>query len=96
MFSIFIDVIDNASELLDATRKNAGEMVALKCLAGLFGPLNNVGENGPPAQESKVMFESSESCENVVKRIYKEVILFQNFVLDFLVSRPYVFEVNLA
>ncbi|XP_038904579.1 uncharacterized protein LOC120090944 [Benincasa hispida] len=70
--SLLHDVIDKASELFDGTRKNAGEMVALKCLEGLFGPLNDIGENGPPAQESKVMFDSSESCENVVKRIYKE------------------------
>ncbi|XP_023527259.1 uncharacterized protein LOC111790548 isoform X2 [Cucurbita pepo subsp. pepo] len=59
-------------ELLDGTRKNAGEMVALKCLEGLFGSLNYIGENVLPVQESKVMFDSSESCEDVFKRIYKE------------------------
>ena len=84
MFHLFTDVIDNVSELLDGTRKNAGEMVALKCLEGLFGSLNYIGENVLPVQESKVMFDSSESCEDVFKRIYKEVILFQIFVFRFL------------
>ncbi|KAL4031542.1 hypothetical protein IC575_009827 [Cucumis melo] len=70
--SLLHDVINTASELLDGTRNNAGEMVALKCLEGLFGPLDDIGENGRPAQESKVMFDSSESCLDVVKRIYNE------------------------
>ncbi|KAE8651151.1 hypothetical protein Csa_000883 [Cucumis sativus] len=59
-------------ELLDGKRNNAGEMVALKCLEGLFRPLDDIGENSRPAQESKVMFDSSESCLDVVKRIYNE------------------------
>ncbi|KAA0043692.1 uncharacterized protein E5676_scaffold352G005860 [Cucumis melo var. makuwa] len=70
--SLLHDVINTASELLDGTRNNAGEMVALRCLEGLFGPLDDIGENGRPAQESKVMFDSSESCLDVVKRIYNE------------------------
>lgn len=82
-FSHFTDVIDKALELPEETRKNAGEMVALKCLEGLFDPLNYIGENGPPTQEPKVTFDSSKSCEHVVKRICKEVILFQNLVVDF-------------
>lgn len=51
-------------------------MVALRCLEGLFGSLNDVREDSPPAHQSKVTFDSSESCEDVVKRIYKEVILY--------------------
>lgn len=84
LFSLVIDVINTASELLDGTRNNAGEMVALRCLEGLFGPLDDIGENGRPAQESKVMFDSSESCLDVVKRIYNEVIVFQKLCIRFL------------
>ncbi|XP_022154231.1 uncharacterized protein LOC111021537 isoform X3 [Momordica charantia] len=70
--SLLHDVIEKASELSDDARKNAGEMVALRCLEGLFGSLNDVREDSPPAHQSKVTFDSSESCEYVVKRIYKE------------------------
>lgn len=82
-FYLFTDVIDEGKELPEVTRKNAGEMIALRCLEGLFGPLNYSGENGPPAEQSKVMFDSSECCEDVLKRVCKEVILLQNFVVNF-------------
>ncbi|KAG6596217.1 hypothetical protein SDJN03_09397, partial [Cucurbita argyrosperma subsp. sororia] len=70
--SLLRDVIDEGKELPEVTRKNAGEMIALRCLEGLFGPLNYSGENGPPAEQSKVMFDSSECCEDVLKRVCKE------------------------
>ncbi|KAL5572999.1 hypothetical protein UlMin_022596 [Ulmus minor] len=67
--SLLHDLVDTAPELPDDLGKNTNEMVALKCLEGLFAPVCANTSEAPSVQDSKVRFDLSESCEDVLQRI---------------------------
>lgn len=64
-------MIELAPDLDDDLGKNMREMLALRCLEALCG-LSNEVSNG----HSKVGFDFSESCEDVLQHIMHEVIFF--------------------
>lgn len=64
-------MIELAPDLDDDLGKNMREMLALRCLEALCGPSNEVN-NG----HSKVGFDLSESCEDVLQHIMHKVIFF--------------------
>ena len=68
-------MIEAAPEIPDDFGKNAREMVALRCLEGLFCRNNGI-TNEIPFKEPKVTFDLSERCEDVLQSILREVILF--------------------
>ncbi|XP_075669077.1 uncharacterized protein LOC142638892 [Castanea sativa] len=65
--SFLHDLIELAPDLDDDLGKNMREMLALRCLESLCGPSNEVN-NG----HSKVGFDFSESCEDVLQHIMHE------------------------
>ncbi|RXH81131.1 hypothetical protein DVH24_005045 [Malus domestica] len=67
--SLLHDLIAMAPTLPEDTGNNAKEMVALKCLESLFSPCNVMSSDVPSSQHSKIGFNLSETCENVLKRI---------------------------
>ncbi|KAM1747973.1 hypothetical protein ACFX12_009017 [Malus domestica] len=67
--SLLHDLIAMAPTLPEDTGNNAREMVALKCLESLFSPCNVMSSDVPSSQHSKIGFNLSETCENVLKRI---------------------------
>ncbi|KAK9266112.1 hypothetical protein L1049_017790 [Liquidambar formosana] len=48
-------------------------MIALRCLEGVFGPSNEITNDIPSAPDLKIGFNSSESCEDVLQRILREM-----------------------
>lgn len=70
---VLLDVIEAAPELPDDLGKNTKEFVALRCLEGLFASQNEVASDVPSAQGSKVGFDLSASCEDVLQQILQEV-----------------------
>jgi hypothetical protein len=56
--------------------RNMMEMLALRCLEGFFGPSNGITNDACSAPASKVGFDLSKSCEDVLQHIVHEVILF--------------------
>lgn len=79
-------MIELAPDLDDDLGKNMREMLALRCLESLCSPTNEVN-NG----RSKVGFDFSESCEDVLQHIMHEVILFSNFNSCFVCNIACVF-----
>lgn len=65
------DLIELTPELPDDLGKNMREMLALRCLEYLFGPTN-----GTTTLDSKVGFDFSKSCEDVLQCILHEVMFF--------------------
>ncbi|KAK9290259.1 hypothetical protein L1049_008426 [Liquidambar formosana] len=48
-------------------------MIALRCLEGVFGPSNEITNDIPSAPDLKIGFNSSESCEDVLQCILREM-----------------------
>ena len=69
------DLIEAAPKIPDDLGKNTKEMVALRCLEGLFCRNNGI-TNDIPSKEPKVTFDLSERCEDVLQSILQEVIPF--------------------
>ncbi|XP_062117651.1 uncharacterized protein LOC133831396 [Humulus lupulus] len=72
--SLLRDVIEAAPELPDDLGKNTKEIVALRCLEGLFSSQNEISSDVPSAQGLKVGFDLSVSCEDVLQRILQETL----------------------
>ncbi|XP_048426434.1 uncharacterized protein LOC125470820 [Pyrus x bretschneideri] len=70
--SLLHDLIAMAPTLPEDIGNNATERVALKCLESLFSPCNVMSSDVPSSQHSKIGFNLSETCENVLKRIVNE------------------------
>ncbi|KAF3442573.1 hypothetical protein FNV43_RR16489 [Rhamnella rubrinervis] len=65
-------------ELLEIAPKfdlgnNTKEMVALRCLEGLFARFDGNPNNVPSSQCSKIRLELSESCEDVLQQILQQI-----------------------
>ncbi|XP_041024314.1 uncharacterized protein LOC121264966 isoform X2 [Juglans microcarpa x Juglans regia] len=73
--SILHDLIEMAPELPDNLGKNMREMLALRCLEVLFGPSNGITKDGCSSLASKVGFDMSKSCEDVLEHIVQETSL---------------------
>ncbi|KAG2685492.1 hypothetical protein I3760_10G127900 [Carya illinoinensis] len=73
--SILHDLIKMAPELPDNLGKNMREMLALRCLEVLFGPSNGITKDGCSFLASKVGFDMSKSCEDVLEHIVQETSL---------------------
>ncbi|KAK9290208.1 hypothetical protein L1049_008374 [Liquidambar formosana] len=71
--SLLNDLIKRAPEFPDNVGKNTREMIALRCLEGVFRPSNEIINDIPSAPDSKIGFNSSESCEDVLQRILREM-----------------------
>lgn len=72
LHSLFPELVETAPKF--DLGKNAKEMVALRCLEGLFAPNDGVVTNNVPAsQGSKIRFELSASCEDVLQQILQLV-----------------------
>ncbi|XWS20886.1 hypothetical protein CRYUN_Cryun30bG0007500 [Craigia yunnanensis] len=69
--SIISGLIEAAPVLPDDLGKNTSERVALKCLEELFARKNSLGNVAPP--DSRVSFDLSSSCEDVLEHILQEV-----------------------
>ncbi|XVF07268.1 hypothetical protein REPUB_Repub06bG0123700 [Reevesia pubescens] len=69
--SIIRALIEAAPVLPEDLGENTGEMVALRCLEELFGPKNGLENVAPP--DSRVAFDLSSSCEDVLDHILQEV-----------------------
>lgn len=78
----FSDLIAMAPTLPEDIGNNATERVALKCLESLFSPCNVMSSDVPSSQHSKIGFNLSETCENVLKRIVNEVRFSTFWLLD--------------
>ncbi|KAE8098821.1 hypothetical protein FH972_016856 [Carpinus fangiana] len=70
--SILHDLIEIAPELPHNLGRNMREMLALRCLEGLFGPSNGITNNACSTPASKVCFDFSKSCEDVLQHIVHE------------------------
>ncbi|KAH7512460.1 hypothetical protein FEM48_Zijuj12G0093100 [Ziziphus jujuba var. spinosa] len=70
--SLLYDLVKTAPKLPDNLGKNTRERIALRCLEALFVPCNGNTSDVPSVQGSKVRFELSESCEDVLQRILQE------------------------
>ncbi|XP_059462339.1 uncharacterized protein LOC132191381 isoform X2 [Corylus avellana] len=70
--SILHDLIEIAPELPHNLGRNMREMLALRCLEGLFGPSNGITNASCSAPASKVCFDFSKSCEDVLQHIVHE------------------------
>lgn len=81
-------MIELAPDLDDDLGKNMREMLALRCLESLCGPTNEVNN-----AHSKVGFDFSESCEDVLQHIMHEVnfFFFPNFNSCFVCNIACVF-----
>ncbi|GLT55244.1 hypothetical protein SLA2020_283850 [Shorea laevis] len=55
--------------------ENMREMLALRCLEGLFGASNGITNDACSAPASKVGFDLSKSCEDVLQHIVHETSL---------------------
>ncbi|KAF5474109.1 hypothetical protein F2P56_006040 [Juglans regia] len=73
--SILHDLIEMVPELPDNLGKNMREMLALRCLEVLFGPSNGITKDGCSSLASKVGFDMSKSCEDVLEHIVQETSL---------------------
>ncbi|KAJ6363384.1 hypothetical protein OIU78_003539 [Salix suchowensis] len=69
--SILHDLIEAAPKIADHLGNNTKEMVALRCLEGLFCRNNGI-TNDIPSKEPKVTFDLSERCEDVLQSILQE------------------------
>ncbi|KAK6945320.1 hypothetical protein RJ641_026422 [Dillenia turbinata] len=54
--------------------KNAREMVALRCLEELFSPNNEISDDCSASMGTKVGFDSSKCCEDVLHEIWHDVL----------------------
>ncbi|GKV25726.1 hypothetical protein SLEP1_g35121 [Rubroshorea leprosula] len=68
--NILNDLIERAPDLPGDPGKNARERVALRCLEELFGPIVRLAGVVTPA--SRVCFDLSQSCEDVLQCILQE------------------------
>ncbi|XP_059462343.1 uncharacterized protein LOC132191382 isoform X2 [Corylus avellana] len=68
-FSILHDLIEMSPELPHNLGRNMREMLALRILEGLFGPSNGITNDSCSAPASKVGFDLSKSCEDVLQHI---------------------------
>ncbi|KAG2687022.1 hypothetical protein I3760_09G034500 [Carya illinoinensis] len=73
--SILHDLIEMAPDLPDNLGKNMREMLALRCLEVLSGPSNGITKDGCSSLASKVGFDMSKSCEDVLEHIVQETSL---------------------
>ncbi|XP_022746289.1 uncharacterized protein LOC111296311 [Durio zibethinus] len=71
--SVIRDLIETAPVSPDGLGKNTSERVALRCLEEVFGPKNGLENVAPP--DSRVAFDLSSSCEDVLEHILQEVPL---------------------
>ncbi|XWS59162.1 hypothetical protein CRYUN_Cryun08bG0098300 [Craigia yunnanensis] len=71
--SIISGLIETAPVLPDDLGKNTSERVALRCLEEIFGPKSGLGNVAPP--NSRVSFDLSSSCNDVLQHILQEVSL---------------------
>ncbi|XP_017981924.1 PREDICTED: uncharacterized protein LOC18591106 isoform X2 [Theobroma cacao] len=69
--SIIRGLIEAAPVLPHGLGTNTTEMVSLRCLEELFGPENDFKDVDVP--DSRVVFDLSESCKDVLKQILQEV-----------------------
>ncbi|WRX33946.1 hypothetical protein QQP08_026433 [Theobroma cacao] len=69
--SIIRGLIEAAPVLPHGLGTNTTEMVSLRCLEELFGPENDFKDVHVP--DSRVVFDLSESCKDVLKQILQEV-----------------------
>lgn len=73
-FSILLELYEIAPELPHHLGKNMREMLALRCLEGIFGPRNGITNDACSCPASKVAFDLSESCLDVLQRIVHETL----------------------
>ncbi|XP_022769161.1 uncharacterized protein LOC111312802 [Durio zibethinus] len=71
--SIIRGLIEEAPVLPENLGENTSERVALRCLEELFGPKKGLSIVAPP--DSRVAFNLSASCEDVLEHIVQEVSL---------------------
>ncbi|KAJ4834076.1 hypothetical protein Tsubulata_016274 [Turnera subulata] len=70
--SIVHELIDIAPECPVDLAKNTRERVALRCLEDLFGLRNGVEDDVLSTSGSKIVFDLSRSCEDVVQSVLKD------------------------
>ncbi|OMO89592.1 hypothetical protein CCACVL1_07748 [Corchorus capsularis] len=70
-FSLLSDLIQEAPVISRNIRGNTKEMLALRCLEELFGANNSLTNVAPP--DSRVTFDLSLSCNDVLQQILREV-----------------------
>ncbi|XP_024018435.1 uncharacterized protein LOC21385959 [Morus notabilis] len=70
--SLLHDVVQSAPELPDDLGKNTREMIALRCLEDFIAPQDGITSDAPSAAGSKVQFDLSEGCQDVLQRILQE------------------------
>lgn len=64
------DLMIKAPEVSDNLGRNVKEMIALRCLEALFSGITN---DVHPVVHSKMGFDPSESCEDVLQCILRKV-----------------------
>ncbi|KAA8517044.1 hypothetical protein F0562_017138 [Nyssa sinensis] len=71
--SLLIDLIRKTPEIFDDLGKNAREMVSLRVLESLFAQRNGIINGVSSASISKIGLDPSDSCEDVLRRIWCEI-----------------------
>ncbi|XP_052174463.1 uncharacterized protein LOC127789575 isoform X2 [Diospyros lotus] len=71
--SILIDLVKRAPEISGDLGKNAREMVSLRILESLAAQRNGSTNAGASRADSKIEFDQAESCEDVVRRLVREI-----------------------
>ncbi|KAK3220904.1 hypothetical protein Dsin_014874 [Dipteronia sinensis] len=71
--SILQELIDMVPESTDDLAKSTREMVALRCLEDLFDSSDGLNKDNVSAMENKIMFDLSQSCEDVLQHILQEI-----------------------
>uniref|UniRef100_A0A5B7AGL5 Myb-like domain-containing protein n=1 Tax=Davidia involucrata TaxID=16924 RepID=A0A5B7AGL5_DAVIN len=71
--SCLIDLIERTPEIVDDLGRNAREMVSLRILESLFVERNRLTSGVSSTPNSKIGFDQSERCEDVLRRICCEI-----------------------
>ncbi|KAL5744041.1 hypothetical protein ACOSP7_026898 [Xanthoceras sorbifolium] len=73
--SVLQELVEMVPESSDDLAKSTREMIALRCLEDLFDSGDGLNKDGVSAVDNKIVFDLSQSCEDVLQHVLQEADL---------------------